>query len=224
MLALVVSLLGITLGQPVAPLRARFGDPIIVRPYAGTNVASYLRPDDVSAVLTVAEDGGVVASIEIERERTEPKPGVHDAYGIALGATQAELEAKRGKPAFVATTSWYYPEDAQQHITTIYRFTEDGVLESIKLIGAPPGEQHPAGLPHLVDPKAGGFADAVLDLSPRVSLSQHFRERFLAVHDCDPHQNSTTIDRRDGRVFAIVKTSCKDKPRTIYFDITAARP
>jgi len=57
-----------------------------------------------------------------------------------------------------------------------------------------------------------------------VLVSDHFRDRYLTVHGCDASGRTSTVERRDGRTYVIAAATCLAKPRTFYFDITAARP
>jgi hypothetical protein len=131
--------------------------------------------------------------------------------------------AKRGKPAFETVNTMLYPEDRDEDASTIYRFDGD-VLEGIKLAGSGTTAAGSAALPHLTEPAADGYATAVDDRSPSVLTSDHFRDRYLTLHGCDTAGRSSTIDRRDGRTYAIASATCNDRPRRFYFDITSARP
>jgi hypothetical protein len=225
LLGLVFSLLGVTLGSPAGELRAKFGDPLLVeRTTDLSRTADYLRADDPSAVLRVTERDGVVFAVEIEREHAEPEAGVSDVYGIALGSSRSAVKAKRaGKPAVETMNTLLYPEDRNEDASLIYRFDGD-TLESIKLVGSGSSAAGNGSLPHLAEASGDGYAAAILDFSPNVLVSDHFRDRYLIVHGCDPSGRRSTVDRRDGRTFVIASGTCNGKQRTFYFDITRARP
>lgn len=223
-LGLVFSLFGITLGSPAADLRAKFGDPLLVEKTSTlSRTADYLRADDVSAVLRVTERDGVVFAVELERERPEPTAGAVDSYGVALGMARSAVLAKRGKPAFETVNTMLYPEDPNEDASTIYRFDGD-IVEGIKLIGSGTTAAGNATLPRLAEAAAAGYATAVLDFSPTVPASDHFRDRYLTAHGCDTTGRRSTDERRDGKSYVIISATCNDKPRTFYFDITKARP
>lgn len=218
------ALLGITLGTPAANLRPTLGDPLLIEKNSQVSrTADYLRADDPSAVLRVTERDGVVSAIEIERERAEPTAGLSDAHGIAVGMSREQLSAKRGKPAFETMNTVLYPEDSAEDASTIYRFDGD-TIESIKLVGSGSTAAGNAGLPPLAEAAGDAYATAIVDVTPTVLGSDHFRERYLAVHDCDGTGRSSTTDHRGGRTYAIVTATCTGKKRTFYFDITQARP
>jgi hypothetical protein len=224
LIALIFTLLGVTLGSSPAELRAKLGDPLLVeRTTDLSRTADYLRADDPSAVLRVTEREGVIFAVEIERERPEPSAGIGDAYGVTLGMTRAAVESKRGKAAFETVNTLMYPEDPNEDASLIYRFDGD-VLEGIKLIGSGTSAAGSASLPHLVEPAADSYATAILDLSPTVLVSDHFRDRYLTVHGCDTGGRSSTVDHRDGRTYAFATATCNGKRRTLFFDITRARP
>ncbi|MGD0471687.1 MAG: hypothetical protein ABSB70_00520 [Candidatus Velthaea sp.] len=225
LLGLAFALLGVTLGSPAAELRAKFGDPLLVeRVSAISRTADYLRADDPSAVLRITERDGVVFAVEIERERPEPTAGIGDGYGILLGMARSAVEAKRsGKPAVETMNTLIYPEDPNDDASTIYRFDGD-ILEGIKLIGSGSSAAGNPSLPHLAEATGAGYADAILDFSASVLVSDHFRDRYLIVHGCDTSGRRSTIDRRDGRTYAVTSATCNDKPRTFYFDISRAQP
>jgi hypothetical protein len=225
LLGLVFSLLGVSLGSPAGELQAKFGDPLLVeRTTDLSRTADYLRSDDPSAVLRVTERDGVVFAIEVERERPEPTAGIGDAYGVTLGLTRSAVLSKRGgKPAVETMNTLIYPENRNEDASLIYRFDGD-VLESIKLVGSGTSAAGSPSLPHLTEAPGDGYARAILDFSPSVFASDHFRDRYLTVHGCAAAGRRSTIDRRDGRTFAIVSAACNDKPRTFYFDIGRARP
>ncbi|MFN2459265.1 MAG: hypothetical protein ABR591_01030 [Candidatus Velthaea sp.] len=215
--------LGVTLGEPAAGLRGRLGDPLLVRPYGISRVASYLRADDPAAALNVTERDGVVFAVEYVRERPEPNAALtaRDPYGIAVGMPVKDLAAKRGKPAIETTNSLYYPVDSQSRATVIYRF-EDGRIDSIKLVGSPANAAGNDKLPQIAEARGDGYGTAILDLSESVPESQHFRERYLAVHDCAGTGRTATAERREARVYAVITATCADRKRTLYFDVTRA--
>jgi len=213
--------LGLSIGQPAAQVRTQLGDPLLVRPLGISRVASYLRADDSSAAINVTERNGVVFAIEYLRERAESTPGLRDPYGVALGATRADVAKLRGKPAIDTGASWYYPVDPDEHATVIYRF-EDDVLASIKLVGSPANAAGSDALPHIADPKGDSYGTAVLDMSAKFAASQHFREQYFSVRDCDKTGRSTTTERRSGKTYAIETAVCGGTKRTVYFDISHA--
>jgi hypothetical protein len=225
LLGLIFALLGIALGSPAGELRAKLGDPLLVERTSDlSRTADYLRADDPSAALRVTERYGVVFAVEIERERPEPTTGIGDAYGVTLGMVRPAVEAKRsGKPAVETMNTLIYPEDRNEEAALIYRFDGD-VLESIKLVGSGSSAAGNPALPHLTEAPGTGYADAILDFSPNVLVSDHFRDRYLTVHGCDTAGRTSTVDRRDGRTYAIASGICNDKKRTFYFDVTRARP
>jgi len=222
--ALVFSLLGVTLGSPAADLRAKFGDPLLVEHISDlSRTADYLRADDPSAVLRVTERNGVVFAVEIERERLEPVPGAGDSYGITLGMQRSAVQAKRGKAAFETVNTLLYPEDRNEDASVIYRFEGD-IVEGIKLVGSGSTAAGNPSLPPLAEAPGDGYATAILDFSPTVLVSDHFRDQYLTVHGCDISGRTSTVDHRSGRTYGIATASCNDKKRTFFFDITRARP
>jgi hypothetical protein len=223
-LALITALLGIGLGSPVADVRSKLGDPLLVeRTSAISRTADYLRADDPSAVLRVTERDGVVFAVEIERERPEPTIGLADPYGITLGMQRAAVKAKRGAPALETVNTLLYPEDKNEDVSLLYRFDGD-IVEAIKLVASGTTAAGNASLPRLAEAAGDGYATAILDLSPGVLVSDHFRDRYLTVHGCDTDGRNSTIEHRSGRTYAIATANCNDKRRTFYFDITKARP
>jgi hypothetical protein len=224
LLALTFALLGVTLGSPATEMRAKFGDPLLVEKSSPVSrIADYLRADDPAAVVRITERDGVVFAVEVERERSEPLPGVGDAYGVTLGMQRSAVLAKRGKPALETVNTLLYPMDANESVSMLYRFDGD-IVEAIKLLGSGTSAAGNATLPHLAEASGAGYDSAILDLSPGVLVSDHFRDRYLTVHDCDTDGRSSTIDHRAGHTYAIATASCNDKKRTFYFDITAAKP
>jgi hypothetical protein len=223
-LALVFSLLGISLGSPVGELRAKLGDPLLVeRTTDLSRTADYLRADDPSAVLRVTERNGVVFAVEIERERLEPTPGLGDAYGVTLGMQRSAVKAKRGKPAFETVNTLLYPEDRNDDASLLYRFDGD-ILEAVKLVGSGASAAGDPALAHFSEPAGDGYATAILDYSPSVIVSDHFRDRYLSVHGCDSAGRTSSVDHRAGRTYVIATAICSAKKRTFYFDISRARP
>jgi hypothetical protein len=225
LLGLVFALLGVTLGLPAGELRAKFGDPLLVERTSDlSRTADYLRSDDPSAVLRITEREGVVFAVEVEREHVEAATGAGDGYGVTLGLTRSAVRSKRAaKPAVETVNTLIYPEDRNADASLIYRFDGD-VLESIKLVGSGTSAAGNASLPDLAEASGDGYAGSVLDLSPSVLVSDHFRDRYLTVHGCNVAGRRSTIDHRAGRTYAIVSGTCNDKKRTLYFDITRARP
>jgi len=222
-ITLILTFLRIPLGSPTPTLRATLGDPLLVHTLGISRVASYLRADDVSAVLKVTERAGVVFAIEIERERSSTTIGARDPYGVALGMTRATVAKLRGTPTIEAGNSWYFSEDADQTASFIYRFDGD-VLESIKFIGSPANASGNASLPHVAEARGNSYANAVLDVSRTPAQSAHFVDRYLTVHECSPNDRSLRTERRDGRSYTVASASCGDHKMSIYFDDTRARP
>ena len=223
-LATTFALLGIHLGTPARDLRPSLGDPLLVENISKiSRTADYLRADDPSAVLRVTERDGVVFAVEVAREHTEAGPCMSDSHGVAIGMTRAAVAAKRGKPAFETVNTVLYPEDSDEDASTVYRFDGD-VLESIKLLGSGTTAAGNAALPPIGEAAGNSYAAAILDVTPTVAGSDHFRDRYLAVHSCAAAGRSSTIDRRAGQTFAIVTATCADKRRILYFDISRARP
>jgi hypothetical protein len=222
--ATILTLMGVALDSPASALRAKLGDPLLVERVSDiSRTADYLRAEDPSAVLRVTERNGVVFAVEVERERSEMVPGAADTYGIALGMQRSQVKAKRGKPAFETVNTLLYPEDASESASTEYRFDGD-VLEAIKVLASGTLAPGDAALPHLDEASGLGYPTAILDLSTSVLASDHFRDRYLTVHGCDPSGRTSTIDRRAGQTFAIVSGECNAKRRTFYFDISHAKP
>lgn len=216
--------MGVSLASPASDLRAAFGDPLIVEhPSDLSRTADYLRADDPSGVLRITERGGQVFAVEIERERPEPLPGPADSHGVRLGMSRADVAAKRGKAAFETVNTELYPEDPQEDASTIYRFDGD-IVESMKLVGSGTSVPGDPALPPLREAAGDGYGTAILDLTPTVLGSDHFRERYLVVHDCDAAGRRSTVDHREGKTYAIVSATCNDRKRVIYFDVSRARP
>lgn len=212
------------MGTPAADLRATLGDPLLVEKTSEVSrTADYLRFDDPSAVLRVTERDGVVFAVEIERERAEPTLGPSDSHGVALGVNRAAVIAKRGKAAFETMNTLLYPENANQDASLIYRFDGD-VVEGIKLVGSGVSAAGNAALPHLVEAAGDAYATAILDLTPTVLGSDHFRDRYLSVHGCATAGRTSTVDRRDKRTYVVGSALCNGKQRKLFFDITRARP
>ena len=162
-------------------------------------------------------------AVEIERERAETTLSPADHHGIAVGMSRAQLLAKRGKPAFETMNTALYPEDRNETASTIYRFDGD-IIESIKLVGSGVSASGNGSLPQLAEGAGDSYASAILDLTPTVLGSDHFRDRYLTVHGCDTSGRRSTIDRRDGLTFAVINATCAGRSRTWYFDITRAKP
>jgi hypothetical protein len=216
--------MGVTLGSPAGDLRTALGDPLIVEHTSDlSRTADYLRPDDISGILRVTERGGQVFAVEIERERPEPLPGPADSHGVRVGMSRADVTAKRGQPAFETANTELYPEDPEEDASTIYRFDGD-IVESIKLVGSGTSVPGDPALPPLTETAGDAYGTAILDLTPTVLGSDHFRERYLVLHGCDAAGRRSTVDHRDGKTYAIVSATCNDRKRVIFFDISRARP
>jgi hypothetical protein len=215
---------GIALGSTTAQIHHALGDPLIVQDDKVSRVASYLRPGDPSAVLNVTERDGAVWAVEMNRERPEAIPGATDPFGIALGMKQSEVLAKRGKPQVETANTWIYPVTSDGTISVIYRFDEyaSPIVESIKVIGVPPGPPPPPG-PPISDPRGDSFADAIDVGAPNPDASERFRDRYLSLRGCSQQNRRTTLEGRGGVKYAIVNATCGDRPKTYYFDISAAQ-
>jgi hypothetical protein len=227
LLAAMFALLGVTLGSPAVDLRAKLGDPLLVERLSDlSRTADYLRADDPSAVLKVTERNGVVFAVEVERERPEPLLGVGDHYGVRLGMSRATVKAKRGKGEIETVNTLLYPEDFSEDATFIYRFdvASADVLEAIKLVASGTTAPGDPALPQLAEAPGTNYASAILDVSPNVLESDHFRDRYLTLHGCVDSGRASIIDRRETQTFAVATATCAGKKRSFYFDITRARP
>jgi hypothetical protein len=201
------SWLGVTLGEPLAAVAARMGDPIAVAKDPQLTKFVYLT-DDTNAFVTVLSEHGIVSGVRLWSVTTLPAKTV-DPFGIALNDTVDKLTAKRGKPTREAAdvdgpfdayqngdVLWLYHVKADQSINSITLSTTDTALANLP--------QQPQPAVH----SGQSAEDAVRIVQPNADDAKRWEEMYLAIRPCG--DNGKWLIRKTERqgTVDVVTASC----------------
>ena len=235
--------LGVTLGAPVASLRATKGDPMRVVRFPDDMIAAgLLRPGDSrtperkanywlgdTIFLIVSERHGYVVGIEAYADTPPPAPLDRlpaDPHGALLGQTVATVAAfLPEKPASLAGLSTIHSVDKSSGLDVVYEF-KGGLLDSIQWSRAPAQDPAQAELPEISDPAGDAFATAILDAQSNESTGVRWEYLYVSAHPCDGRTRWQTrgqaLGSNGGRSYDILHVACPTTKaeRDFFFDIT----
>jgi hypothetical protein len=240
------SYLGATLGQPAAELRSTFGDPLLVTVFPDFYIqhgmpvppsaipqrtARYWMPP-TAAFKLISERDGVVTGIELSMQGalTGPVPGLPaDPAGISIGASPADVIAKRGQPQTRTDKNLSYV--LSNGIVATYGIENDLVTTIFYFLlpTVSPSTINPAAGPSL-SPLAEGdgstMETALLDLVPTEQPGVRWDYLYLAFHPCDgttQWKRQQSLVRAGAHTYDKMHLTCEPTKaeRDIYFDITA---
>jgi hypothetical protein len=233
--------LGVTMGEPVSSLRQRLGDPLHVRRYPDLLIAAGLKPAADAPqrkmdfwiggtfALIVSERHGYVVGIELYAAETPTEPVTSlpaDPRGALLGQSIAELtQHLNDKPATLNGVSSLDATDASTGLHVRYAF-DKGYLNSIRWFRTPAQDMATTDLPELTEPRADGFASAVLDGQTNEASGVRFEYMFVNAHPCDGRTRwkvaQQALVSHDQRKYDVLHVVCPttQAERNFYFDIT----
>ncbi len=219
---------GITLGEPIAGLKQRMGDPVQVISAGGTVIWRYLAAGGAIFIDVLVKENAASSVTVVRRIRG----GAYtDANGAAFGMNAQQLRAKLGAPARTTTNAddgsvdlWYYG----QQYAWIYEFYSDN-LGFIQLIPSPSVAQSFAPGPPTA-PSAGSSLDTAIWIRPSNLLANTmWIDAYLAMTSCGNNahwkQTSSKIQpdtaKNDPLAYAVVHARCSDgsAERDFYFDM-----
>jgi hypothetical protein len=201
------SWLGVKLGEPLASVAARMGDPIAVSKDPALTKFVYLT-EDTNAFLTVLSERGIVSGIRLWSVTTAPGKTT-DPFGIALNDTKDKVLAKRGKPVREAAdidgpfesyqdrdVLWLYHIKADQSVTSITLSTTEAAISDL------PAQP----LPKVHSGESA--ADAVRVVQPNAGDTSRWEQMYLAIRPCG--QSGTWLVRKTEHqgVLDVVSASC----------------
>ncbi len=218
MLALAVSWLGITIGESLASVSTRMGDPVATAHDPQLDKFVYLTEDGNAFVTAIAEHG-MVSGIRLW-SLTNAAGKTADTFGITLGTSDETLKAKRGKPARTGSDI-DGPFEAYQDGDTLwlYHLRGDQSVSSITLSTSESALAESAAQPLPAVHSGRSRADAIRVVQPDSAAVQRFEQMYLAIHPCPGggtwHIAKTV--RQDG--VDVVSTSCNPSgaAQTWYF-------
>ncbi|HEY1429250.1 MAG TPA: hypothetical protein VGF18_06730 [Candidatus Tumulicola sp.] len=206
---------GVTLGEPVANLRATLGDPIRVVTSPGTTIWRYLTHGG-AAFLDLIVKNNVATSITLLSRSSDLQ--FTDPNGIALGATPERVRAKLGKPPRENTNAddgsldlWYYALP----YAWIYEFNNEK-LTFVQVVATPKfAATFPPGPPATV-PDGSTPQQAIWIRPADSTFVTMWIGAFLGLNSCpgaDPANDAATP-------YLVVHARCTtgSKERDFYFD------
>jgi hypothetical protein len=218
---------GVTLGEPIAGLKQRLGDPVAIVTPPNVVIWRYLQLGGAIYVDVLVKKN-VAASVTVVRRF----PGVPytDSKGASFGMSADRVRALLGAPTRVTTNAddgsvdlWYRAGD----YAWIYELYSDK-LGFIQLIASPSIVQSfPAG--PAVAPSDGSSLDRAIWIRPSSFLSNsNWIDAYLAMNGCGANGEWKQLSlnfkddpaKQDPLAFTIVHARCTDgaSERTFYFD------
>lgn len=218
------SWLGVKLGEPVAAVAARMGDPLAVSKDSTLTKFVYLT-EDTNAFLTVLSERGIVSGVRLWSVTTA-QGKTADPFGIALNDTKDKVLAKRGKPIREAAdidgpfesyqdgdVLWLYHIKADQSVTSITLSTTEAAI---------------SGVPAQPLPKVhtgATAADAVRIVQPNAGDASRWEQMFLAIRPCGDNGNWLLRKTERQGTLDVVTASCNlgGLSQAFYFAPSVAR-
>ncbi|HET6275579.1 MAG TPA: hypothetical protein VFE16_06585 [Candidatus Cybelea sp.] len=218
---------GVTLGEPIAGLKQRLGDPVAVVTPPNVVIWRYLEGGG-AIYLDVLVKKSVAASVTVVQRF--PGAPYTDSKGASFGMSADQVRALLGTPAKVTTNAddgsidlWYRAGD----YAWIYEFYSDK-LGFIQLIASPGIVQNFTPGPP-VAPSDGTSLDRAIWIRPSNPLSNtNWIDAYLATNECgtNGHWKQLSLKLkddppiRDPLAFTIVHARCTDGAgeRDFYFD------
>jgi hypothetical protein len=226
---------GITLGEPMAGLKDRLGDPVQVADAGGSPIWRYLAGGG-GLYIDVLVKNNIAASVTVVQRFAGA--AYTDAKGAAFGMTSDQVRAKLGPPAKVTTNSddgsvdfWYRAGD----YAWVYEFYS-GKLGFIQLVASPAILRGFAQGPTTA-PDDGATLDRAIWIRPPNALSSSlWIDTYLAMTACGGGGHWRTISlhftpdapKNDPLAYTVAHASCTGggAERDFYFDThgTVASP
>jgi hypothetical protein len=222
---------GISIGEPIANLKATLGDPIRVLSIGGTVIWRYLA-HGAGLYLDVVVKDNLAQSITV----VSRFDGVRyaDPKGMSFGMTPDQVRAKLGRPARESTNSddgsldlWYF---AGQY-GWIYEF-HDHKLDFIQIIASPALLGTFAPGPAVAPDDGSSFDRAIWIRPSNLVADTEWIGVFLAKNPCgksghwveDSQKLAPDSANKDPLAYAIVHATCTDgkAERDFYFDTRGA--
>ncbi|HEX3456728.1 MAG TPA: hypothetical protein VHR97_02130 [Candidatus Baltobacteraceae bacterium] len=222
---------GITIGEPMAGLKAAYGDPVRVLSVGGSVIWRYLTQGngvylDVLVKNNLAQSITVVSRFDGVRY-TDPK-------GMSFGMTPDQVRAKLGTPTRESTNAddgsldlWYF---AGQY-AWIYEF-HNHKLDFIQIIAAPALLSALAPGPAVKPDDGTSFDHAIWIRPSNIVANGQWIDVFLAANSCGKsgHWKQESLKlapdatAKDPLAYTIVHASCTEgkAARDFYFDTHGA--
>ncbi len=215
--------LGVSLGEPVAAVRASLGDPLDEEDLGDGLTKSRYFVADNTAFLGVDWKNGVVVMLSFEPLQGESVTTA-DPSGAKIGDTEARIQAIRGKPDSTdngdGADRWNFGSDPAWRY--IFR---NGTLAMIiaSSLKSMPDAQHAPPVPPLHT--GASIANAIVIKGENEMTGIEWEHAYLAYHPCSGGRKRELLKQaliaNGKRSFDALTTRCPgNDPQTLYFDIT----
>ena len=217
--------LHVSLGEPIAAVRANLGDSLAERDLGDGLTKSLYFVADNAAFLGVDRKNGVVVMISLEAAESPGSPvSVTDPSGIRLGDTEQHVLAVRGTPDSTdngdGADRLLYGSGAVWHY--VFR---DGKLVMIILSDAHGVTAVSSGVAEPVLHSGSSVADAIVIKGENAMTGVDWEYAYLAYHPCANGEKQKMLQQAplssNKHSYDALKTQCPgETPKTLYFDIT----
>lgn len=222
---------GVTIGEPLAGLRDRLGDPLTVLDIGSNDesVWRYLSHNGAVFVDVLAKRNVAFSVTVVGRFPNSPYVA---PSGVRFGITADELAAKLGKPTRTTTNQddgsvdlWFL--DGKE--LWIYEFHADR-LDFVQLVSPHGVDSATTGAAPAVTPGDGSSFDRSVKVVQPLLMTPFWIDAYVVAHPCgnDGHwirnaKNAQTTITRGSAEYTVVHAACSDASgeRDFFFDTTS---
>lgn len=222
---------GVTLGDPLAALTPRLGDPLQLVNLGGSVIWRYLAGDGAYYLDLLVKNNAAISVTVVQRMKgaryTDPR-------GISFGVTSNDVRSKLGAPWRTNTNSddgsvdlWYRAGD----YAWIYELYSDKV-GFVQLVAAPAVQNSFAAGPPVAPNDGATVASAIRIRPSSIVFNSIWIDGYLAMNRCgnSGHWKETSLDLKaddagkDPMAYTVIHAQCTDggAVRVLYFDTHGA--
>lgn len=221
-----VSWLRVTLGEPMAAVSARLGDPLTDEDLgSGLRAARYMAGNP-PVFLGVVHKSGNVVEISARAAPWAMSNSVTDPFGVALGMSEDAVVRLRGKPD--ATDNDAQVDRLLYGHNERWKYVIEHGKVAMILLAAPMDEIDrlaPSDMP--VRHSGGSFSNAIVVKASNEENGVRFEYAYVALNACaapqTPHTLNQALVQKGAHPFDVLTVVCGSitTPKTYYFDISS---
>ncbi len=222
--AISASLDNVTLGDPLATIHQRHGDPVSLQEIPKQSQRIWRFLENGNRFLDILERNGVAVSITVAKYTKEA--AFTDQRGISFGTSSDTVTQKLGPPQKVERNAddgsldlWYRAPEA----ATIYEFAAGRLAFEQLLAPREKQDAYPPG--PAVQPRGGtSLADAIVASSP----GDRWIRAYFALNACDSNGEWETVSAHSvekGYTYEVIHATCSsgNLMRDFYFQLPEDR-